>query len=85
MASVIPLKKKKLMDVKLGKLPSRKLMLYFTPKGTGPTFLRGYYQYYKPINVKKGSSVRRTWYWQLMCFSTTAFLMSSAASTTKRC
>ncbi|KAF3816108.1 hypothetical protein GH733_014697 [Mirounga leonina] len=54
MASVVPVKEKKLMDVKLGKLPSWILMWDFTPKGIAGAFQRGYYQYYKYVNVKKG-------------------------------
>ncbi|XP_012786546.1 ATP synthase subunit f, mitochondrial [Ochotona princeps] len=56
MASVVPLKDKKLMDVRLTELPSWILMRDFTPKGIGGAFQRGYYRYYnKYINVKKGS------------------------------
>ncbi|XP_020017337.1 ATP synthase F(0) complex subunit f, mitochondrial [Castor canadensis] len=56
MASVVPLKEKKLMDVKLTELPSWILMRDFTPSGIAGTFRRGYDRYYnKYINVKKGS------------------------------
>nr|KAF6488772.1 ATP synthase membrane subunit f [Molossus molossus] len=56
MASVVPLKEKRLMDVKIGELPSWILMRDFTPKGIAGAFQRGYYRYYnKYINVKKGS------------------------------
>ncbi|XP_008254061.1 ATP synthase subunit f, mitochondrial [Oryctolagus cuniculus] len=56
MASVIPLKEKRLMDVKVGELPSWLLMRNFTPKGIAGAFQRGYHRYYnKYINVKKGS------------------------------
>ncbi|EHB09652.1 ATP synthase subunit f, mitochondrial [Heterocephalus glaber] len=56
MASVVPVEEKKLMDVKLGELPSWILMQDFTPSGIVGAFQRGYYQYYnKYINVKKGS------------------------------
>ncbi|KAM5228490.1 ATP synthase F(0) complex subunit f, mitochondrial [Ctenodactylus gundi] len=56
MASVVPLKEKKLMDVKLGELPSWILMRDFTPKGIVGAFRGGYDRYYnKYINVKKGS------------------------------
>lgn len=52
----VPLKDKKLMDVKLGELPSWILMRDFTPKGIVGAFQRGYYRYYnKYIDVKKGS------------------------------
>uniref|UniRef100_A0A5F5PS03 ATP synthase F(0) complex subunit f, mitochondrial n=2 Tax=Equus TaxID=9789 RepID=A0A5F5PS03_HORSE len=52
----VPLKEKKLMEVKLGELPSWILMRDFTPKGIAGAFQRGYYRYYnKYINVKKGS------------------------------
>ncbi|XP_014443954.1 ATP synthase subunit f, mitochondrial [Tupaia chinensis] len=55
MASVVPVKEKKLMDVKLGELPSWILMRDFTPKGIAGAFQRGYYRYYnKYVNVKKG-------------------------------
>ncbi|XP_021564724.1 ATP synthase subunit f, mitochondrial-like isoform X1 [Carlito syrichta] len=56
MASVVPVKEKKLMDVKLGELPSWILMRDFTPNGILGAFQRGYHCYYnKYINVKKGS------------------------------
>ncbi|KAM8950819.1 ATP synthase F(0) complex subunit f, mitochondrial isoform 3-T3 [Lycaon pictus] len=66
---VIPVKEKKLMEVKLGELPGWILMRDFTPKGIAGAFQRGqslqacvnqskclgYYRYYnKYINVKKG-------------------------------
>uniref|UniRef100_A0A8C7AKN9 ATP synthase F(0) complex subunit f, mitochondrial n=1 Tax=Neovison vison TaxID=452646 RepID=A0A8C7AKN9_NEOVI len=51
----VPLKEKKLLDVKLGELPSWILMRDFTPKGIAGAFQRGYYRYYnKYVNVKKG-------------------------------
>ncbi|XP_044929746.1 ATP synthase subunit f, mitochondrial-like [Mustela putorius furo] len=53
MVSVIPVKEKKLMDMKLGELPSWILMQDFTPKGTFGAFQRSYYQYYKYVKVKK--------------------------------
>ncbi|XP_069342634.1 ATP synthase subunit f, mitochondrial isoform X2 [Eulemur rufifrons] len=54
--ALVPVKEKKLMDVKLGELPSWILMRDFTPKGIAGAFQRGYYRYYnKYINVKKGS------------------------------
>ncbi|XP_008822261.1 ATP synthase subunit f, mitochondrial isoform X1 [Nannospalax galili] len=56
MASLVPLKEKKLMEVKLGELPSWILMRDFTPKGIAGAFQRGYDRYYnKYINVRKGS------------------------------
>ncbi|KAK2095685.1 ATP synthase subunit f, mitochondrial [Saguinus oedipus] len=56
MASVVPLKDKKLLEVKLGELPSWILMRDFSPSGIVGAFRRGYYRYYnKDINVKKGS------------------------------
>ncbi|XDC87819.1 hypothetical protein R6Z07F_018992 [Ovis aries] len=56
MASVVPLKEKKLLEVKLGELPSWILMRDFTPSGIAGAFQRGYYRYYnKYVNVKKGS------------------------------
>ncbi|XP_033280069.1 ATP synthase subunit f, mitochondrial-like [Orcinus orca] len=56
MASVIPLKEEKLLDVKIGELPSWILTQDFTPKGIAGAFQRGYYQYYKKyVSVKKGS------------------------------
>ncbi|XP_027472604.1 ATP synthase subunit f, mitochondrial-like isoform X1 [Zalophus californianus] len=54
MASVVPVKEKKLMDVKLGEPSSWILMQDFTPKGIAGAFQRGYYWYYKYVNVKKG-------------------------------
>ncbi|XP_041588539.1 ATP synthase subunit f, mitochondrial-like [Vulpes lagopus] len=53
-ASSVPVKEKQLMEVKLGELPGWILMWDFTPSGTAGAFQRGYYQYYKYINVKKG-------------------------------
>ncbi|KAF7474767.1 hypothetical protein GHT09_014466 [Marmota monax] len=56
MASVMLMKEKKLMDVKLGELPSWILMWDFTPKDTVGAFQRSYYQYYNNyINGEKGS------------------------------
>uniref|UniRef100_A0A452E9J3 ATP synthase F(0) complex subunit f, mitochondrial n=1 Tax=Capra hircus TaxID=9925 RepID=A0A452E9J3_CAPHI len=49
MASVLPLKKKKLLDVKLRELPN------FIPKGIAGAFQRGYCQYYNKLNMKKRS------------------------------
>ncbi|XP_059546632.1 ATP synthase subunit f, mitochondrial-like [Myotis daubentonii] len=47
MASFVPLKEKRLMEVKIGELPRWRLMQDFTPKG--------YHRYYnKYIHVKKG-------------------------------
>ncbi|XP_004416560.1 PREDICTED: ATP synthase subunit f, mitochondrial-like isoform X2 [Odobenus rosmarus divergens] len=40
MASVVPVKEKKLMDVKLGELSSWILMQDFTPKGIAGAFQR---------------------------------------------
>ncbi|XP_035866004.1 ATP synthase subunit f, mitochondrial-like [Phyllostomus discolor] len=56
MASIIPLKEKRLMSVKLGELPNWILMWDVIPKGIPGAFQRGYYQYYnKYVNVKKVS------------------------------
>ncbi|XP_004625444.1 ATP synthase subunit f, mitochondrial-like [Octodon degus] len=55
MASYVPLKEKKLLDVKVGELPSWILMQAFSPMGNTRAFQRGYYRYYNHINVKKGS------------------------------
>ncbi|XP_032758397.1 ATP synthase subunit f, mitochondrial-like [Rattus rattus] len=56
MVSIVPLKEKKLVEVKLGGLPSWILMWDFTPSGTAGAFRRGYDRYYnKYINVRKGS------------------------------
>ncbi|KAM7100343.1 ATP synthase subunit f, mitochondrial-like [Molossus nigricans] len=56
MASVAPLKEKRLVDVKIGELPSWILMRDFTPNGIAGALQRGYHRYYnKYINVKKGS------------------------------
>uniref|UniRef100_A0A8C0N7C3 ATP synthase F(0) complex subunit f, mitochondrial n=3 Tax=Canis lupus TaxID=9612 RepID=A0A8C0N7C3_CANLF len=56
MASPVPVKEKKLMEVKLGELPGWILMRDFTPKGIAGAFQRGYclLYYNKYINVKKG-------------------------------
>nr|XP_048275978.1 ATP synthase subunit f, mitochondrial-like [Myodes glareolus] len=55
MASLVPMKEKKLMEVKQGELPSWILMRNFTPSGIVGAFQRGYDRYYKYINVRKGS------------------------------
>lgn len=56
MASVVPVKDKTLLEVKLGELPRWILMWDFSPSGTAGAFRRGYYWYYnKYINMKKGS------------------------------
>ncbi|XP_059107511.1 ATP synthase subunit f, mitochondrial-like [Peromyscus eremicus] len=55
MASLMPLKDKKLMEVKLGELPSWILIRNFTPSGIVGAFQRGSDRYYKYINVRKGS------------------------------
>ncbi|XP_059767219.1 ATP synthase subunit f, mitochondrial-like [Balaenoptera ricei] len=56
MTSVVPLKEKKLLDVKLKELPSWIIMWGFIPKGIAGAFQRGYYWYYnKYFNVKKAS------------------------------
>ncbi|EPY73521.1 ATP synthase subunit f, mitochondrial-like isoform 1 [Camelus ferus] len=52
MVSVIPVKEKKLRDVKIGELPSWTLMWDFIPKGIDGAYQRGYY---KCINAKKGN------------------------------
>ncbi|XP_041601484.1 ATP synthase subunit f, mitochondrial-like [Vulpes lagopus] len=55
MGSSIPVKEKKLMEVKVGELPGWILMRDLTPKGSAGAFQRGYYRYYnKYINVKEG-------------------------------
>lgn len=55
MASSIPVKGEKLMDVGLGQRPSWIMIQDFTPKGIPAAFQRGYYQYYnKYVCVKKG-------------------------------
>uniref|UniRef100_A0A8C8SBK6 ATP synthase F(0) complex subunit f, mitochondrial n=1 Tax=Pelusios castaneus TaxID=367368 RepID=A0A8C8SBK6_9SAUR len=51
----VPLKDAKLMEVKLGQLPSWIIMRDFTPSGMLMGVRRGYERYYnKYINVKKG-------------------------------
>uniref|UniRef100_A0A8D2JY44 ATP synthase F(0) complex subunit f, mitochondrial n=1 Tax=Theropithecus gelada TaxID=9565 RepID=A0A8D2JY44_THEGE len=56
MASVVSVKDKKLLEVKLGELPSWILMRDFSPSGIFRAFQRGYYWYYnKYIDVRKGS------------------------------
>lgn len=55
MESFLPVKEKKLMEVKL---PTWILMWDFTPQGTVGTFLRVYYQNYeKYINIWEGNTV----------------------------
>ncbi|XP_069857446.1 ATP synthase subunit f, mitochondrial-like [Dipodomys merriami] len=57
MASVVPLKENKLMDIKLVELPNWIVMWDFTSKGIAGAFQRGYDWYFnKYINVKKGST-----------------------------
>lgn len=55
MASVIPVKEKKRMDVKIGELPSEILKLDFTSKGIAGAFQSRYCQYYNGVNGKEGS------------------------------
>uniref|UniRef100_A0A8C3WZZ8 ATP synthase F(0) complex subunit f, mitochondrial n=1 Tax=Catagonus wagneri TaxID=51154 RepID=A0A8C3WZZ8_9CETA len=56
MASIVPLEDKRVLEFKLGELPSWMLMRDFTPSGIAGAFQRGYYRYYnKYVNVKKGS------------------------------
>ncbi|XP_055132739.1 ATP synthase subunit f, mitochondrial-like [Symphalangus syndactylus] len=56
MASVIPVKDKKLLEVKWVELPSWILTRDFSPSGIFGAFRRSYYRYYnKYINVKKRS------------------------------
>ncbi|XP_047921234.1 ATP synthase subunit f, mitochondrial isoform X1 [Anser cygnoides] len=51
----VPLKDMKLLDVKLGQLPTWLAMRDFTPGGIGGALRRGYERYYnKYINVRKG-------------------------------
>ncbi|KAM9179433.1 ATP synthase F(0) complex subunit f, mitochondrial [Mergus octosetaceus] len=51
----VPLKDMKLLDVKLGQLPTWLAMRDFTPGGIRGALRRGYERYYnKYINVKKG-------------------------------
>ncbi|KAF6327571.1 hypothetical protein mRhiFer1_008286 [Rhinolophus ferrumequinum] len=88
MASVVPMKDKKLMDVKIGELPKWILMRDFTPKG-----IAGAFQRLLPVLQQVRQCEERVllgfpWCWQLTCFSTTAVptrnsSMSSDASTTE--
>uniref|UniRef100_A0A8C8T6T2 ATP synthase F(0) complex subunit f, mitochondrial n=1 Tax=Peromyscus maniculatus bairdii TaxID=230844 RepID=A0A8C8T6T2_PERMB len=55
MASLMPLEDEKLMEVKLGELPSWILMWNFTSSGIVGAFQRGSDRYHKYINVQKGS------------------------------
>ena len=86
MASLKPLKEKKLMEVKLGVLPSWILMRDFTTNGIAGAFQRGdVLSYNKDINVQKGGI---SWCWLPTWFSATAFLtrnsnMSGDANTTE--
>jgi len=50
-------KGEKLMDIKTEELPSWILLQDLTPKGTVGLFQRGYYQYHKYVNVKKGNII----------------------------
>ncbi|XP_006882837.1 PREDICTED: ATP synthase subunit f, mitochondrial-like isoform X1 [Elephantulus edwardii] len=52
MTSIVPLKERRLVDVKLGEPPSWILMQDFTPSGITGAFQRGSKKY---VNVKKGS------------------------------
>ena len=54
-ASVVPLKENKLLDVKLRELPSWILMQDFIPKGIAGAFQRAYCRYYNKLNMKKRS------------------------------
>ncbi|ELW66810.1 ATP synthase subunit f, mitochondrial [Tupaia chinensis] len=51
MVSVISVKEKKLMGVKLGELSSWILMRDFTSQGIAGAFQRGYYWYYKYVKL----------------------------------
>ncbi|XP_032951654.1 ATP synthase subunit f, mitochondrial-like [Rhinolophus ferrumequinum] len=55
MVSVVLLKGKKVTDVKTGDLPRWILIQDFILTGTAGAFQRGYYWYYKYVNVKKAS------------------------------
>ncbi|XP_037002413.2 ATP synthase subunit f, mitochondrial-like [Artibeus jamaicensis] len=55
MASVVPLKGKRPVDVKLGELPGWILMRDFPPGGIAGAFQGGCYWYYKCVSVKKGN------------------------------
>ncbi|XP_045356822.1 ATP synthase subunit f, mitochondrial-like [Leopardus geoffroyi] len=55
MASSLPVKETKLMDVKLGELPSWILMRDFTPKAITGEIQRGYYRYYKYLYARAGA------------------------------
>ena len=57
-ASIVPLKDKQLLDVKLGELPGWMLMCDFAPKGIAGMFQSGNYRYYKHVGVKRGSVTR---------------------------
>ncbi|XP_006896836.1 PREDICTED: ATP synthase subunit f, mitochondrial-like isoform X1 [Elephantulus edwardii] len=55
MASMVPLKERKLVDIKPEELPSWKLMLEFTLSGIRGAFQGDYYLYKKEyVSVKKG-------------------------------
>lgn len=88
MASVVPVKEKKLMDVKTRGEPSWILMQDLAPKGMSGVLRRDYHWYYKCVNAKKGSMMEFLRCWQLTRFSTTIFLtgnsnVSGYASTTE--
>ncbi|XP_069839716.1 ATP synthase subunit f, mitochondrial [Dendropsophus ebraccatus] len=52
---IVPLAEKRLLDVKLGQLPSWFSTCNFTPNGIFASLHRGYHRYYnKYVNVKKG-------------------------------
>ena len=75
----VPLKEKKLLEVKLGELPSWILMRDFTPSGIAGAFQRGYYRYYnKYVNEKRGSIAGLSLVLAAYAVSATAVLTRSA-------
>ena len=79
MASVLPRKEKKLLEVELGELPRWTLMRDFTPSGIAGAFQRGYYRYYnKYVNEKRGSIAGLSLVLAAYAVSATAVLTRSA-------
>ncbi|VFV23600.1 Hypothetical predicted protein [Lynx pardinus] len=77
MASSLPVKETKLMDVKLGELPSWILMRDFTPKAITGEIQRGYYWYYNAESA--WDSLSRSLPLPLMCGGIAGISMVLAA------
>ena len=75
-ASAVPLKEEKLLDVRWRELPGWILMWDFSPKGIAGAFWRGYCTSITTgiSTWRKGASLSFLWCWQLTCFSAVAVL-----------